>query len=437
MSLFERIQNKRYDLQESGPNDPKFFTGKTEDKFQGSKEGKKLRNIKKRSTPSITRGSGVGPTERINPDDIKTQQTQDKIANQRVKSAQKSGNIADFSNKPIEGAPDTKKLIRGKKGETIANPIKPTKKTISKTSGTTQIKGVKDTELKPKTTGDEGQFRRNARRRKITGDVLPKKDLPKQKGVNQADVSKKAKEFAKEIEKKRVKKLAPIDLKKPTERVDLRKIKKTGTGRKRPSNAPSLADVKKKIDIKNPVEMGKTGPKPVKGTVLKVGKDGFERVRKTKVSAPGGINPEAKKIMSKQVSSDELLGNKKKIEKKIVNNTKNLKNTSKPSLFKRAKDAVKGFHQYMVKDAGYRKTASQNLTRNTFKNTLRGNTLRTINKILPGKYKALALAAAGTAIGIDQALKNRKTATSAVSTKKPVYKKAVKTLNLDTGKKNN
>ena len=437
MSLFERIQNKRYDLQESGPNDPKFFTGKTEDKFQGSKEGKKLRNIKKKSTPSITRGSGIGPTERINPDDTKTQKTQNKIANQRVRSAQKSGKIDDFTNKPIEGAPDTKKLVRGKKGETIANPIKPTKKTVSKTSGTTQLKGVKDTELKPKTTGDEGQFRRNARRRKITGDVIPKKDLPKTKGVNQADVSKKAKEFGKQIEKKRVKKLAPIDLKKPTERIDLRKVKKRTTGRKRPSNAPSLADINKKIDAKNPVEMGKTGPKPVKGTVLKVDKGEFKRVRKTKVSAPGGINPEAKKIMSKQISSDELLGNKKKIEKKIVNNTKNLKNTSKPSLFKRAKDAVKGFHQYMVKDAGYRKTASQNLTRNTFKNTLRGNTLRTINKVLPGKYKALALAAAGTAIGIDQALKNRKATTSGVSTKKPVYKKAVKTLNLDTGKKNN
>ena len=315
MSLFERIKNKRYDLQESGPNDPKFFTGTTEDKFQGSKEGKKLRKIKKKSTPSITRGSGVGPTERINPDDKKTQQTQDKIAKQRVKSAQKSGNIADFSNKPIEGAPDTKKLIRGKKGETIANPIKPTKKTISKTSGTTQIKGVKDTELKPKTTGDEGQFRRNARRRKITGDVMPKKDLPKPTktvGVNQADVSKKAKEFTKEIEKKRVKKLTPIDLKKPTKRVDLRKIEKKVT-RKRPSSAPSLADIKKKIDIKNPVEVGATGPKPVKGTVLKVDQGKFKRVRKTKVSAPGGINPEAKKIMSKQISSDELLGNKKKM----------------------------------------------------------------------------------------------------------------------------
>lgn len=434
MSLFERIQNKRYDLQESGPNDPKFYTGKTEDKFQGSKEGKNLKK-KRKSTPSITRGSGVGPTERINPDDIKTQQTQDKIVQQRVKSAQKSGNISDFSNKPIEGAPDTKKLVRGKEGETIANPVKPTKKTRSKTSGTTQLQGVKDTELKPKTTGDEGSFRRNAKR-KITGDVIPKKDLPKTKGVNQADVSKKAKEFGKQIEKKRVKKLAPIDLKKPTERVDLRKVKTT-TSRKRPSNAPSLADVKKKIDIKNPVEMGKTGPKPVKGTVLKVGKGGFERVRKTKVSAPGGLNPEAQKILKKQVSSDELLSNQKKIEKKIVSNTKNLKNTSKPSLFKRTKDALKGFHNYMVKDAGFRKTTSKNLTRNTFKNTLRGNTLRTINKFLPGKYKGLALAAAGTAIAVDQALKNRKAAASGVDTKKPVYKKAVKTLNLDTGKKNN
>ena len=207
MSLFEKLKNKRYDLQESGPNDPKFYTGETEDKFQGSKEGKKLKNIKKKSTPSLTRGSGIGPTERINPDDTKTQKTQNKIANQRVKSAQKSGKIDDFTNKPIEGAPDTKKLVRGKKGETIANPIKPTKKTKSKTSGTTQLKGVKDTELNPKTTGDEGQFRRNARRRKITGDVMAKKDLPKPTktvGVNQADVSKKAQEFTKKVNKERI-----------------------------------------------------------------------------------------------------------------------------------------------------------------------------------------------------------------------------------------
>ena len=54
MSLFERIKNKRYDLQESGPNDPKFYTGETEDKFQGSKEGKNLKNIKKKQAKVTT-----------------------------------------------------------------------------------------------------------------------------------------------------------------------------------------------------------------------------------------------------------------------------------------------------------------------------------------------------------------------------------------------
>ena len=396
MSLFERIQNKRYDLQESGPNKPKFYNDKTEDQFQRSKEGKKTRRIQKKSSPSITRGSGVGPTERINPDDKKTQQTQDKIVKQRVKSAQKSGKIDDFSNKPIEGAPDTKKLIRGKKGETIANPIKPTKKTISKTSGTTQIKGVKDTELKPKTTGDEGQFRRNARRRKITGDVMPKKDLPKPTktvGVNQADVSKKAKEFTKEIEKKRVKKLTPIDLKKPTKRVDLRKIDKK-IPRKRPSNAPSLVDVKKKIDAKNPVEMGKTGPKPVKGTVLKVDQGEFKRVRKTKVSAPGGINPEAKKIMSKQVSADELLSGGRKIEKKIVNNKKS---TPKPNLFNRIKEKGKKlFKPTPMKDyPEFKQIRPNSATRPVFGKGIVGQSRKYLSKV-PGKYKGAALAIAGT-----------------------------------------
>ena len=181
MSLFERLKNKRYDLQESGPNKPEFYNKKTEKQFQGSVENKNLKK-KRRSTPSITRGSGVGPTERINPDDIKTQQTQDKIANQRVKSAQKSGNIADFSNKPIEGAPDTKTLIRGKEGETIANPVKPTKKTVSKTSGSTQISGVQDTDLE-----------------KLV------KTEPKTRTVKQSEVSKKAKDFTKKINKNRVK----------------------------------------------------------------------------------------------------------------------------------------------------------------------------------------------------------------------------------------
>ena len=168
--------------------------------------------------------------------------------------------------------------------------------------------------------------------------------------------------------------------------------------------------LQKKIDAKNLTEPSATGKGrvPVKGTVLKVADpskitgsmksgmqqgvpQGFERVKKT--------TPEGQKIIKQKISTGELLGNKQKIEKKIVNNTKNLKNTSKPSLFKRAKDALKGFHNYMVKDSGFRRTSAKNLTRNVYKNTLRGNTLRAINKVLPGKYKALgALALTGYAL---------------------------------------
>ena len=194
MSLFERIKNKRYDLQESGPNDPKFFTGATEDKFQGSKEGKKLRKIKKRSTPSITRGSGIGPTERINPDDIKTQQTQDKIVKQRVKSAEKSGQIDDFTSKTIEGAPNTKKLIRGQEGETIANPVQDTsKKTAEKTA-------------RASTAGTGGRKVKNETKfSKDTNLEQPVKTQTKTRTVKQSEVSQKAKDFTKKINKNRVK----------------------------------------------------------------------------------------------------------------------------------------------------------------------------------------------------------------------------------------
>ena len=434
MSLFERIQNKRYNLQESGPNDPKFFTGKTEDKFQGSKEGKKLRNIKKKSTPSITRGSGVGPTERINPDDIKTQQTQDKIVKQRVKSAQKSGNISDFTNKPIEGAPDTKKLIRGKKGETIANPIKPTKKTISKTSGTTQLKGVKDTELKPKTTGDEGSFRRNARRRKITGDVMPKKDLPKLTktvGVNQADVSKKAQEFTKKINKQRIVKqknifggedtvkakrkvgsttsrgtrtntktktptvsgqqklnLGDVTQKTPKTRLsksgevlkDLRTVKKKYPRGQRPKM--SSAELKKVVKQASKPEKMVIAPDPVKG--------GFQKV--------GATTTTGKKVLKTSISTDELVGNKKKIEKKIEKKiVNNKKSTPKPNLFNRIKEKGKKlFKPTPMKDyPEFKQIRPNSVTRPVFGKGIVGQSRKYLSKV-PGRYKGAALAIAGT-----------------------------------------
>ena len=130
MSLFERLKNKRYDLQESGPNKPEFYTKKTEQQFQGSVEGKNLKKTRRRSTPSLR--SGFDTVELENPEDTTKQKKLKKETSKRISTAKKSGNISDFSNKPIEGAPDTKTLIRGKEGETIANPVKPTKKNCIK-----------------------------------------------------------------------------------------------------------------------------------------------------------------------------------------------------------------------------------------------------------------------------------------------------------------
>ena len=334
MSLFEKLNNKRYDLQEKKIN-KKLSSNSGGDKKIGTVKPGEIE-----ATKNVIRDKAQQPD--LSPG-----------AQKKLTQVDKKIQITDKTVKDFK-----KNLKNLEKGNTDPNKA-------------TMVKGTTDTDLikGTKATGDEGSFRRNARKTKVTGDVIPKKDLPKTQGVNQADVSKDAKKFTKEIEKKRVKKLKPIDLNKPTERVDLRTVDKK-ISRKRPSNAPSLVDIKKKINVKNPVVDGK----PVKGTVLKVDKGEFKRVKKT--------SPEGQKILNKQISSDELLGNKKEIVKK-------------PNLFSKVKGKLKDFHKYMVKDAGFRKTTSKNLTRNVYKNTLRGNTLKNINKVLPGKYKALAALATG------------------------------------------
>ena len=106
----------------------KLITKKYGDQLTGKEKIsiEKPKTSKKKSTPSLT--SNIPPEERgVQPD-------AEKIVQQRVSQAEKSGKIDDFTNKPIKGAPDTSKLVRGKKGETIANPVDDTsKKTAEKT----------------------------------------------------------------------------------------------------------------------------------------------------------------------------------------------------------------------------------------------------------------------------------------------------------------
>ena len=91
-------------------------------------ETKRGRKPKDYLTGRISLTGDIPPEERgVQPD-------AQKIANKRVKSAEKSGKIDDFTNKPIKDAPDTKTLVRGKEGETIANPVTTSKKTAEKTA---------------------------------------------------------------------------------------------------------------------------------------------------------------------------------------------------------------------------------------------------------------------------------------------------------------
>ena len=407
MSLFDRIQDKIKDdliieMNNTGSDDP----WDTKNKNKNNKKPNQNKKINK----NVTSSARVQATGDIIQSGSKTTPSQKKTA-------------ADVLNK-----------------------------VLGKTEGGNRFftdKSDSDT-LKTKSSGDEGSFRRNANKSVVNREI--KKTIPgKTKNISvsaldkrdasikkldkivikpQQGDAKKTEKLISKIEKNitkpkegEVKKSEKIvkkfvkqseQSKKAKEFTDNinQKNKNYRSIKKRLSNAPSYADVKAKIDAKNPVEMGKTGPKPVKGTVLKVSEpskitgsmkqsgmqqgvpQGFERIKKTSKKSVDGLNPEAKKIMSKQISADELLGNKKEIEKKIVNNTKN---TTKPSLWSRTKSKLKDIHNWMKSD--YRRTSgkgiTKNITRNTYKNTLRGNTIRNINKVLPGRYKVLAAIATG------------------------------------------
>ena len=223
----------------------------------------------------------------------------------------------------------------------------------------------------------------------------------------------------------------------------------------RGKNQPSLADVKAKIDAKNPtytspitggklplsnldkydspvakfnkmLEKGKKiDPEGTRKALLNMPDD--PRVSKNEPlkfsrkprrvyvkTPPSKAFPLGLKSVDTQTKEGEKIA--KRVTKKFVTDkelttgippeTKRVK----PNLFNRAKRALKGFHKFMIKDAGYRKTSGsgrlmkdtlggiardKNITRNIYKNTIRGNTFRAINKALPGKYKALAALTVG------------------------------------------
>ena len=215
--------------------------------------------------------------------------------------------------------------------------------------------------------------------------------------------------------------------------------------RARGKNMPSFAQVKAKIDAKNPTYKSPIsgGELPLKNTrspvdtflnkIKKASKQDPEGLKKAvnkfpdfpepklpkkvlvktpkSIAFPQGLKPVdtktkegeklARKITKKFVTDKELLtGEKPKQYKPPVNN-------KSKNVFSRIKGFAKKFHQKMTQNAGFRKTSGSgrykldsfgipardiNRTRHIYKNTIRGNTFRLLNKALPGHYKTLAAA---------------------------------------------
>jgi len=455
MSLFEKLNNKRYDLHEA-IDEKGNITPEPGDK---AIEKSILRNIKKKQSRTISQNKAAG--------DKLLKDINKKLSASTTKGDQ-ARSLYSIGDGSTIGTPEGTTATKTKtvKQSEVSKKAKEFTKKINKkrtgsfddVTGEGQVKypkNRKDLIAKRKEYGID--------RKGNISDAGVKRYAQKTKQLSSGSnlpVTPTQKEL--DLAKKRAVGGTPIKNK-------AGKVIGTTTGkyggnlpRKRPSNAPSLAQIKAKIDAKNPtytspITGGKlplkdpdlkrmssadrkiyqkikdttpSGGMP-KGTVLPDGTIKPKLPRKVyvktpkSVAFPQGLKPVdtktkegeklARKITKKFVTDKELLtGEKPKPYKPPVNN-------KSKNLFSRIKGFAKKFHQKMTQDAGFRRTSGSgrlmkdtlggiardvNKTRHIYKNTIRGNTFRLLNKVLPGHYKTLA-AAGLIAYGLSNRGKNK------------------------------
>ena len=305
MSLFERIKNRRYNLTEQ-PTDSSFTNRNRKDV---KKILSKITNDPKGTADEVLKGSSKSVTS-PKPGDVATEKSIVRNFNKKEKKFSKtnvtsSGRVKATSDILNTSGGATSKQKDFAKKFSPQNLSKTLAKTTSDPKGETLVKGTSDEKLirTTKPTGDEGSFRRNARRTKITGDVIPKKDLPKTKGVKQADISKKAKEFTKKINKERIVKQKNIFGGEDTVKTKKKTTSKTSSTSK--TKTPTVQG-QKKLNL-GTYTKGKVQPKidlkpgGVIKTDLRTVKKKYPRGQSTKMSSA-----ELKKVV-KQASKPEKM----------------------------------------------------------------------------------------------------------------------------------
>ena len=360
MSLFERIKNKRYDLQEAPIDDKGNITPEPGEVKKSEKILKKFNKKQKKIEQQNIRKNTQQGDQLLK--DINKRKSADLTRADAINRAYgTSGSSTEGSAGANTGTTQTNKpKVTTGKGVDQAE--------VSKKAQDFTKKINKERIVKQKNIfggEDDVKTKRRVGSRTSRGTRTKKIPVvPGQKRLNLGDYTKGKVQTTKKLSKSG----EVLD--------DLRTVKKKYPRGERPKM--SDAAYKKVVKQASKPEKMVVAPDPVKG--------GFQKV--------GATTTTGKKVLKKSISADELIGNEKKIEKKIV------KNNKKTNLFSKVKSKLKGFHNYMVKDAGFRKTSNfagygRNITKNTFKNTIAGNTLKNINKVLPGKYKALAALAVG------------------------------------------
>jgi len=342
MSLFERIQNRRYDLQEGIDDKGNITPNPGDKKVEKSIVRNYNKKQKKFNQTNVTSSSRVKATSDILKTGSKPTLSQQKTADNVL------GNLNRFF----------------------------TDKSDSDT-------------LKTKSTGDEGQFKGKPKKFKITGDVSDR--APK---VNQADVSKKAKEFTKKINKERIVKQKNIfggedtvKTKKKTSsltsrgtrtktpavpgqkklklgtytkgkvlpkqtlkpggviKTDLRTVPKKYPRGQRPKMSP--AELKKVVKQASKPEKMVVAPDPVKG--------GFREV--------GATTKTGKNVLKTAISTDDLI------------NPNSSKPQPKPkNLFGRIKGRIKGFYSNPEKSDFRTNRKSLDGSFSTTRNVYKGKT---------------------------------------------------------------
>ena len=404
MSLFERIKNKRYDLQEAPIDDKGNITPEPGEIEKSKKILKKFnRQQKKIENQNIRKNTQQGDQLLK---DINKRKSADLTRADAIRRSMNTYDDGDLGNPSQSKSSPKVTTGKGVDQAEVSKQAKDFTKKINKERVVKQknIFGGEDTVKKQRRVGSSTS--RGTRTKKIP-------EVPGQKKLNLGDYTKGKIQPTKRLSKSG----EVLD--------DLRTVqRKTKTSRGRSPLAKTPKPEKMVI-----------APDPIKG--------GFKKV--------GATTTTGRRIIKQSVSTDELLknqsGNKKQNKKQYKKEYKkafNNKGKTGKNLFQRIKDIGRKSkeylgkaHQFMIKDAGFRKTSKfagygKNITRNTFKNTMRGNTMRAINKVLPGKYKALAAIAAGTYL----ATRGKKNAGAGSGDGKPkVYDAYQKTLGFDTGKK--